>query len=611
MPTEAEYQALLDKLASQEKQLQAQDKMFEMMAKMQEQIESMQEQMEMFSMHFGRMYASQNIEETLQAMSDLGTYEIGANECTVYSVDAFESSKLFTVNLSGGRDYLTIEDNTLLYRAISEHAPILMNNYSGQVIGDKRTNDTVDNLLVVPLEDHKGDVIGLVVAKDKEDGFVKEDIHAFNLKDGKIGNTFRMGLENKALLQKATTDELTHLQNREGMKGFIKSVVLDRALKREPTSVILFDIDHFKKFNDTFGHQVGDKCLKQVADTIKENFRMSSDSGVFRWGGEEMLLMLPVDEHKATEIADRIRQAVANKPFEAMEGVTTSIHVSAGVAEFKPENIYDLDKESVITAFQDAFEKMDTALYYSKEHGRNRVTNQVELRNIAKTREDMNKALAALMESEDMYLRRECGGYMLIQNEQCISGICENMREIMDNDEHGISAFANIKDGEKNEILQRIIKNIDSVSLDRVAEIIHSHIEPNIVVNENDIDTHRTNDGELDLVVTLTADEAAFDYLLEHTDFAAEHKNEITFSEITATYHLESSEQMQSSININITTKDANEKLSMTDYRVRGLDEKFAGAIDRIVESALGDTILQRLRMENETQQLGTDDIEK
>ena len=113
--------------------------------------------------------------------------------------------------------------------------------------------------------DQRNDVIGLVVAKGKEGGFTQEDIDAFNLKDGKIGNVFRMGLENKALQQKATTDNLTHLSNREGMNGFIKSEALPHIQHGEPVSVIILDIDHFKKFNDTYGHEIGDECLKQVA----------------------------------------------------------------------------------------------------------------------------------------------------------------------------------------------------------------------------------------------------------------------------------------------------------------------------------------------------------
>lgn len=340
-------------------QAESQSKMFEALTAVKQELTAMRQQMDIFNAHFGRMYASQSIDETLLAMADLGKDEIGASECNVYSVDVFDNSKLFTADETGGRHYLTVEDGNEMKNAIDTHQPFIK-------------DDGKDNLLIVPLEDQRNDVIGLVVAKGKEGGFTQEDIDAFNLKDGKIGNVFRMGLENKALQQKATTDNLTHLSNREGMNGFIKSEALPHIQHGEPVSVIILDIDHFKKFNDTYGHEVGDECLKQVADTLRTNVRQSQDSGVFRWGGEEMVVILPVDEHKAAEIANRLREAIENNPL-LVNDKAVPITVSGGVAQFKTNLSYGIDKGNILDEFAKTFEQADAALYFSKENGRNQI----------------------------------------------------------------------------------------------------------------------------------------------------------------------------------------------------------------------------------------------
>lgn len=377
-----EYEKLLNDREAQQRlfnvieQLQNQVKTVqEQNERMHEQMEAVQHQMEIFSMHFGRMYASQSIEETLSAMAELGSNEIHASECAVYSVDAYNESEMFTVDQSGERKYLSPDESSLLRQSVAQHQPFVINELSQHSnIGDGSKLGSYQNLLIVPLEDKNGDVIGLAVAKDKEGGFTQDDVKAFDLKDGKVGNTFRMGLENKALQQKATTDVLTHLPNREGMNQFIKQQALPHIKHGEPVSVMLFDIDKFKKFNDTYGHDVGDDCLKLVAETLSANLRSGEDSGVFRWGGEEMVAIVPVDETKAAEIAQRLREAVQNTPLEIEGKDSAPVTVSCGVAQFNAEQAYGIGKSNVLEAFDQTFEKADSALYFAKENGRNQIT---------------------------------------------------------------------------------------------------------------------------------------------------------------------------------------------------------------------------------------------
>lgn len=385
---------IIEQLQKQVETVQAQN------AEMHKQMETVQQQMDAFSLHFGRMYASQSIEETLSAMAELGTYEMQAAECHVYSVDAYNSDSMFTVDVNGERSYLLPEADSLLKQAVEQHQPFIFNDIQSHAeaelftLGDGTSAQSLNSLLIVPLEDRNGDVIGLAVAKGKQEGFTQEDVEAFNLKDGKIGNTFRMGLENKALQQKATTDPLTHLQNREGMNQFIKQQALPHIQHGEPVSVMVFDIDKFKTFNDTYGHEIGDECLKLVANTLKENLRSSDDSSVFRWGGEEMVVIVPVDEQQAREIANRLREAVQDNPLPLANGGYAPVTVSCGIAQFETNLSYGISKGNVLKEFETAFKKADDALYFAKENGRNQVCQSQTIEDVFKGI-DLSKAVVS------------------------------------------------------------------------------------------------------------------------------------------------------------------------------------------------------------------------
>ncbi len=393
---------IIEQLQKQVETVQAQN------AEMHKQMETVQQQMDAFSLHFGRMYASQSIEETLSAMAELGTYEMQAAECHVYSVDAYNSDSMFTVDVNGERSYLLPEADSLLKQAVEQHQPFIFNDIQSHAeaelftLGDGTSAQSLNSLLIVPLEDRNGDVIGLAVAKGKQEGFTQEDVEAFNLKDGKIGNTFRMGLENKALQQKATTDPLTHLQNREGMNQFIKQQALPHIQHGEPVSVMVFDIDKFKTFNDTYGHEIGDECLKLVANTLKENLRSSDDSSVFRWGGEEMVVIVPVDEQQAREIANRLREAVQDNPLPLANSGYAPVTVSCGIAQFETNLSYGISKGNVLKEFETAFKKADDALYFAKGNGRNQVCQSQTIEDVFKGI-DLSKAVVSQDNPENIW----------------------------------------------------------------------------------------------------------------------------------------------------------------------------------------------------------------
>jgi diguanylate cyclase len=137
----------------------------------------------------------------------------------------------------------------------------------------------------------------------------------------------------------------------------------------EPVSVLLIDIDHFKRFNDEFGHGVGDQVLKLMAKVLREGVREIDLPA--RYGGEELIAVLPgADLPACTAVAERIRRSVAEchvtrrSTGEALPGITISI----GVAQFQGgESMADL------------IDRCDRALYLAKKTGRNRVVTETEL----------------------------------------------------------------------------------------------------------------------------------------------------------------------------------------------------------------------------------------
>ncbi len=179
------------------------------------------------------------------------------------------------------------------------------------------------------------------------------------------------------LKELAYKDELTDLYNRHGFKDesakFIDEVkgYLENPSRREnflikSLSLVIFDIDDFKKINDTYGHQAGDVILKLVSRIIKE--RVRGIDIVARWGGEEIIVgLVGSDENNAFEISDDIRKKVEETTIE-WEGKTIKLTISGGVASFaEGEN------------FDDLFKKSDKALYKAKQTGKNKIVKSSDL----------------------------------------------------------------------------------------------------------------------------------------------------------------------------------------------------------------------------------------
>lgn len=174
-------------------------------------------------------------------------------------------------------------------------------------------------------------------------------------------DTLREQLEQ--VREESLTDALTGLANRKAFDQMLDSVVQNNTDEQSPFCLVIADIDHFKNFNDTYGHLVGDKVLRYVGKTITSCIKGKDMAA--RFGGEEFILILPDTEITGAEIvADQVRQAISKSNLidHRNNEEYGKITISLGIAQFKqgeqPEELLN---------------RADQALYQAKDNGRNRV----------------------------------------------------------------------------------------------------------------------------------------------------------------------------------------------------------------------------------------------
>ncbi|MCW2925954.1 MAG: response regulator receiver modulated diguanylate cyclase [Thermoleophilia bacterium] len=160
-------------------------------------------------------------------------------------------------------------------------------------------------------------------------------------------------------VQRSFTDRLTGLFNYDFLQAQVRYEI-DRVRRYGGScSILVLDLDHFKKFNDTHGHQAGNLLLRAMADTVREEKRDSDFAA--RFGGEEFVVLVPADADDAVRLAERLRRAVAAIELPQL-GPDGRVTVSIGVSSF-PEQA---------TNASELFERADQALYVAKGSGRNR-----------------------------------------------------------------------------------------------------------------------------------------------------------------------------------------------------------------------------------------------
>lgn len=166
---------------------------------------------------------------------------------------------------------------------------------------------------------------------------------------------------NLQLQQLSRTDRLTGLNNRGYWEECLKHEYARHRRYQSTAALVMFDIDHFKKVNDTFGHPAGDKVIQAVAEVVREQVRDTDYAG--RYGGEEFVVLLPdVDSAGAALFAERLRRRIESLMI-TYEGKSIPFTISLGVA----------DLSRPMDEYQQLIEHADQALYASKKGGRNQV----------------------------------------------------------------------------------------------------------------------------------------------------------------------------------------------------------------------------------------------
>lgn len=220
-----------------------------------------------------------------------------------------------------------------------------------------------------PIIDPNGSVVGAisanvdVTARKKQEEIIeaqREELESQNESLQRI--TQQLAVANAELEKVAATDALTGLPNHRVFRERLWREFLWSLEHDAPLSLILLDVDHFKRFNDTFGHQAGDEVLRKIANVLLEV--CGEEFFPARYGGEEFVVTLPgADAEKGMDFAQNLRRAVEDTPC-----CYQPITISLGVATL---DLHTLNPESMV-------EEADQALYVSKRNGRNRATHAGE-----------------------------------------------------------------------------------------------------------------------------------------------------------------------------------------------------------------------------------------
>jgi diguanylate cyclase (GGDEF)-like protein len=255
--------------------------------------------------------------------------------------------------------------DNLIGETIKSKAPVISNapTLDKRSAGIPQGHPSIDSFMGLPVF-FGNRLVGIVGLANRPGGFDQDLKEAIQPVIDALGQITVARQEREArdkaedqIRRLAATDSLTGIANRRQYNTYLHKWVADSHRHGEPLSLLMMDIDHFKKINDDFGHDTGDKILKEFAELADSQTR---DADLLaRWGGEEFAVLLPhTDSDAAHRLAERIRTAVESNDFSEIHQLTVSI----GIATLEP----DEDCESLM-------ERVDRSLYQAKKMGRNQV----------------------------------------------------------------------------------------------------------------------------------------------------------------------------------------------------------------------------------------------
>jgi diguanylate cyclase (GGDEF)-like protein len=287
---------------------------------------------------------------------------MGVNNSTVILYDEKKDRlRVHTTNVSSKPELIALFDNIncdLLKDVLKSGEPLMENFVDSKEYCFTQERE-VCSLICVPLVT-KTKKFGLVLVEHKYfNAFDEDNLRLLNI----IGQQVSIALDNAELYERmhelATVDSLTGVYNRLYFQERLQQEFENAQKNEYELSLAIFDIDHFKRFNDTFGHLFGDKVLRHISDLLKNSLR--SGDIIARFGGEEFVLLFPRTGIKeAYDKVEVLREKIAKTAIRD-ELVTASVTVSFGLSAY-PE---------VSTTESDLLKMADNALYDAKESGRN------------------------------------------------------------------------------------------------------------------------------------------------------------------------------------------------------------------------------------------------
>ncbi len=243
---------------------------------------------------------------------------------------------------------------------VNQNASSLLIENTGKDYRFSESQSDFLSLIECPILSQHHNVIASIRAVGIKESFAPGDLRVL----GAVTNMAAIALEKSRLFirtqELSITDSLTGLHTHKYFMERLDEEIKRAARYRENFALFMIDIDKFKIFNDTYGHQYGDKVLRLVAQSIRKNVRETDISG--RYGGEEFsVILLNSEKETASSLAEKVRKNIENLKFN-FEGDNVNVTVTIGIAAF-PDNP---TAESIVTA-------ADRALYEGKRKGRNKV----------------------------------------------------------------------------------------------------------------------------------------------------------------------------------------------------------------------------------------------
>ena len=253
-------------------------------------------------------------------------------------------------------------------KLLSLNKPITMPELKKLVKNDKNLAflESLSPTLIVPLVEKTNHLSGILILQERI--AIEEETSYTEYEQNmimSIASLATVAINNASLMEMSSTDMMTHLRLKYFFFNQLTEAIDKAYEENENIAVLMFDIDFFKKFNDTYGHECGDFVLISVANIIKSSLRESDIAS--RYGGEEFTVLLRKGrKNEAMKVAERIRKKIQDYDF-VYNDQHLHVTVSGGVAVFDKEtNLVDLPNVFVNQA--------DTGLYMSKNNGRNQVT---------------------------------------------------------------------------------------------------------------------------------------------------------------------------------------------------------------------------------------------